>query len=115
MQRGPLGETLAELYLVSRGWTVRGRNVRAGRREIDLVVQRGETVAFVEVKWRRAEASEEAWRPEQRRRAGEAALALLERWPAQAWRFDLVTIQEEARGFRLLHHAGAWSPGGSFW
>jgi len=114
MQRGPLGESLAELYLVSRGWAVRGRNVRAGRRAIDLVVQRGGTVAFVEVKWRRS-AVEEAWRRPQRARAGEAALVLMEQWPAKAWRFDLVTIEEEAHGIRLRHHAGAWSPGGSFW
>ena len=28
MEKGPLGERLAALYLESRGWTVRGRNVR---------------------------------------------------------------------------------------
>ena len=114
MQRGPLGETLAGLYLSSRGWTVRGRNVRAGRREIDLVVQRGDTVAFVEVKWRRSEV-EEAWRRPQRARAGEAALQLMERWPAKAWRFDLVTIEEEARGWRLRHHPAVWAPGEGYW
>jgi putative endonuclease len=114
MQRGPLGESLAALYLESRGWSVRGRNVRAGRREVDLVVQRGGTVVFVEVKWRRSSA-EEAWRRPQRARAGEAALALMERWPARAWRFDLVTIEEESDGIRLRHLPGAWSPGDSFW
>ena len=114
MQRGPLGETLAGLYLESRGWVVRGRNVRAGRREIDLVVQRGQTIAFVEVKWRRGDV-EEAWQRPQRARAGEAALALLETWPAQAWRFDLVTIAEEAGGWTLRHHPGAWSKGDSYW
>jgi len=114
MQRGPLGEALAELYLMSRGWAVRGRNVRAGRREIDLVVQRGGTIAFVEVKWRRS-AVEEAWRRPQRARAGEAALSLMEQWPAQAWRFDLVTIEEEKNGIRLRHHPAAWSPGDSYW
>ena len=114
MQRGPLGESLAALYPESRGWSVRGRNVRTGRREIDLVVQRGGTVAFVEVKWRRS-AVEEAWRWPQRARAGEAALALMEQWPAEAWRFDLVTIEEETHGIRLRHLPGAWSPGGSYW
>jgi len=29
--------------------------------------------------------------------------------------FDLVTIAEEARGWTLEHHPGAWSPGGSYW
>ena len=115
MQRGPLGETLAELFLVSRGWEVRGRNLRAGRREIDLLVQRGDTLALVEVKWRRGGGAAEAWRRPQRERAGEAALALMESWPAKAWRFDLVTIEEEARGWTLRHHPGAWSPAGSCW
>jgi len=114
MEKGPLGETLAEQFLVARGWTVRGRNVRAGRREIDLVVERGVTIALVEVKWRRRDAGE-SWRSAQRARAGEAALELMARWPGKAYRFDLVTIEEEARGWTLRHYPGAWSPRGSFW
>jgi putative endonuclease len=51
--RGREFEDVARRFLVERGWTVLGRNVRFGRREIDLIVRRGTTVAFVEVKGRR--------------------------------------------------------------
>ena len=114
MDKGVLGESLAEQFLVARGFRVIGRNVRAGRREIDLVVARGSTVALVEVKFRRREAGE-AWRRAQRARAGEAALHLMSSWEGKNVRFDLVTIEEDARGWTLRHFPGAWSPAGAFW
>lgn len=120
--RGLLGETLAQLFLESRGYRVLAKNCRAGRREVDLVVERALTLVAVEVKWRRADAlagtAPESWRAPQRARAGEAVLALMETWPGGArrpWRFDLVTIEEDARGWTLRHYPGAWAPRDSFW
>ena len=112
--KGTLGEKLAEQFLVARGFRVIGRNVRAGRREIDLVVSRGSTIVLVEVKFRRR-ASAEAWRHAQKARAGEAALALMEQWPGKTVRFDLVTIEEEPLGWTLRHYPGAWVPRETFW
>ena len=114
MRKGMLGERLAEQFLVARGWTVLHRNLRVGRREIDLIVGKSSTVALVEVKFRRREAGE-AWRYGQKARAGEAALALMEGWAGKTVRFDLVTIEEEPAGWTLRHDPGAWSPGDSFW
>lgn len=53
---GRMGEGLAAEFLARRGWTLLGRNVRVGRREIDLIVTRGEVLAFVEVKTRAGDA-----------------------------------------------------------
>jgi putative endonuclease len=114
VEKGPLGESLAEQFLVARGWTVRGRNVRVGRREIDLVVEKGSTVALVEVKFRRRDV-EESWRRAQRARAAEAALVLMAEWAGRNVRFDLVTIEEDVRGWTLTHYPGAWVPRGIFW
>lgn len=52
-ETGREGETIAALYLEDAGWTVLERNYRAGRNEVDLIIARGRTVAFVEVKSRR--------------------------------------------------------------
>ena len=49
---GRWGEGHAARFLEARGWTILARNYRFGRREVDLVVQRGELIVFVEVKTR---------------------------------------------------------------
>jgi putative endonuclease len=120
--RGALGETFAALFLESRGYAIVAKNLRAGRREIDLLVERGTLYVAVEVKWRRqgavATAPGEAWRRDQRARLHEAVLLAMERLPdgaSRPWRIDLIEIDESAEGIRLTHRPGAWSPGGSLW
>jgi putative endonuclease len=49
---GLLGERIAAKWLRQRGWRLLEHRFRNGHRDIDLVVQKGRTVAFVEVKAR---------------------------------------------------------------
>ena len=121
-ERGALGESIAALFLAARGYRVLARNLRHQRREIDLVAERGELLVAVEVKWRRAgtafEGTAHAWRAAQRRRAGAAVLLAMATFPRgdeRPWRFDLVLLEEDPNGLRLVHRRGAWSPGDSFW
>ena len=51
---GRLGEAIAARWLEARGWRVLDRRYRVGHRDIDLVVELGDTIAFVEVKARRS-------------------------------------------------------------
>ncbi len=43
-------EELAAHFFLDNGYLILIRNYRAGRKEIDLIVQKGNTVVFVEVK-----------------------------------------------------------------
>ncbi|MBE0668265.1 MAG: YraN family protein, partial [Bacteroidales bacterium] len=49
---GVRGEELAAGYLRQKGYTIRDRNWRSGRTEIDIIAEDGETVVFIEVKAR---------------------------------------------------------------
>jgi len=50
VQTGKSYERLAAAYLQQNGFEILQRNWRAGHREIDLIVKKGNLIAFVEVK-----------------------------------------------------------------
>ncbi|NER09670.1 putative endonuclease [Muriicola jejuensis] len=51
---GRKGEDLAAGWLTERGYIILRRNYRFGKAEIDLLAQKGDILAVVEVKMRRA-------------------------------------------------------------
>lgn len=106
-QRGQLGEALAASYLELAGYRILARNLRAGHREIDLVVRRGDLVCLVEVRLRR----QGGWVPavasldpvkqrHLRRAAGEVARA----FPARCFRQDVVAIDWQPDSGLVLSH-----------
>jgi putative endonuclease len=51
-RRGRRGEDFATWWLRLRGWRIVARRVKTPRGEVDLIARRGQTVLFMEVKWR---------------------------------------------------------------
>lgn len=114
---GVWGEALAARRLEAEGWTVLARNYRLGRREIDLVVGCGASLAFVEVKTRTGSGfggpeSAVDWR--KRAEIESVARAWLAGHPCgdAAVRFDVVAIEvdKEGRLCRYEHIEDAWRP-----
>ncbi|ALV26708.1 hypothetical protein ADZ37_14670 [Pannonibacter phragmitetus] len=93
---GHLAESLAALSLRLRGWRILERRFKASTGEVDLIAERGDVVAFVEVKARRTRtAALEAVTPTARNRIIRAAQIYLLHHPhlaAQTLRFDLVLV-----------------------
>lgn len=115
---GRRGERLAIDYLCAAGWRIIERNYRFGRREVDLIVQKGGLLAFVEVKTRAGDGCghpEEAVTWKKRREIEAVAAEYLVRNPAaDAFvRFDVIAIEVASHGgvTRLEHVADAWRPG----
>lgn len=114
---GPLGEELAARHLRSLGYTILARNFRFGRREVDLVVRRGDVVAFVEVKARSGRGYGhplEAITALKRREVERVARAWQGRHggPGQRYRFDAVGVLiVRGREPIIWHIPGAWRLG----
>ena len=109
-------EAAAARTLERRGFTVLARNVRFGRKEIDLVVRRGPVVAFVEVKGRRSGRYGhplDAITPRKRREVERVARWWMTREgrPGTIYRFDAVAVFEEPGGRLVVEHVeDAWRP-----
>ncbi len=107
-------EALAAEYLLARGWTILARNYRFGRKEIDLIVSCGRTLAFVEVKGRRGDGYGHpleaiTWR--KRREISQVARHWIQenggRW--DTIRFDAIAVREVSDGPPTLEHTpDAW-------
>jgi putative endonuclease len=107
--RGRFAEALALLWLVLRGYRPLARRFSAAGGEVDLIVRRGDTVVFVEVKARgRMDDALEAITREKRRRFSRAARAWLSRHPwaaGKTWRADAVFL---APGRWPVHRVNAF-------
>ncbi len=114
---GAEGEARAAAHLEAAGWRVLARNARAGGVELDLVAERGGTLAFVEVKSRRARAygmPEEAIDARKRARLvrGAAAWLAQARPAARRVRFDVICCEADGAGrWTLRHLEGAFDAG----
>jgi putative endonuclease len=111
---GRFCEDLACTALVRDGWRVLHRNFRLGHKEIDLIVRRGATVAFVEVKGRSGPAFGhplEAVTASKRREIERVALHWI-RWhgrAGEAYRFDAIAvIRRPGRAAVVEHVEDAW-------
>ena len=105
---GRQAETVAAWWLRLKGYRVLARRVRTPVGEIDLVVRRGRTLAFVEVKARSGVgAAADAITAANRRRISRAANALLARFgnDCESVRIDAVFVTR----WRVPRHVpGAW-------
>jgi len=100
---GAAGESEAARHLEAAGYRVLARNVRAGGVEIDLVVSKGRTLAFVEVKTRRsrrAGAPEDAVDARKRGRLLRGAAAWVREHGGRRRhiRFDVVSVEPDRFG-----------------
>jgi putative endonuclease len=123
-QAGDAAEELVATTLIEAGWTVVARNVRVGRRELDLVaIDPGPPAALVviEVRWRSRRdfgLPEETVDHRKRRRIRQAAYAMVEAGglphladlPHLPLRFDLVAVEPGPRdgAWVTRHHRAAF-------
>lgn len=111
--RGRWAERIAAFWLSCKGYRILDRRAKTAVGEIDLVAQRGDFLAFIEVKARASTASAvDALGPRQRERIIRAAGLWRGRYPAFADlqpRYDLVLI---VPGRLPDHRRSAWQPEG---
>lgn len=110
---GELGERLAERWVRRRGWRVLARRFRVGRRDLDLVVRRDSTVAFVEVKTRYSAAFGGpvcAVGAGKRRHLTRAASAWVARHGPRdvEYRFDVIGVLVGSGLIRIIHIENAF-------
>src|ERR1043166_1388028 len=111
---GELGERIAERWLRLRGWRGINRRFRTGHRDIDLVVERDGTVAFVEVKARRGDdfggpVGAVNWRKQ--RELARSAHVWIDRHGrnVEEYRFDVVGVLVDGERLRVSHVPNAFS------
>ena len=113
-ERGKFSEDIAAEFLTRRGYSILARNYRVNRKEIDIVAQRGRTIAFIEVKARAGAGyghPSEAITWKKRREIAYAARAWLARNPLPAdceLRFDAVSVVWKGGSWSVEHAENAW-------
>ncbi|WP_321519964.1 YraN family protein [uncultured Bacteroides sp.] len=111
---GKDGEEEAVKHLISHNYTIRHRNWRRGRKELDIVAEKENELIIVEVKTRRnrlfAE-PQDAVTPLKIRRTVLAADAYLKFFQIDLpVRFDIITVVGEVNSFSIEHIKEAFYP-----
>lgn len=109
---GKEGENAAADYLLQKGYHIRHRNWRAGRKELDIVADNGEELIVVEVKSRK---DTEYARPEDAvnaakiRRIVSATDQYIQKYQLDMLpRFDIITVIGTKEHFTIEHIENAF-------
>lgn len=105
---GRIGEDMAAAHLLRNGYRILHRNWRSGKRELDIVAEKGTTLVVVEVKTRRNDdfgPAEEALTPMKIRHLVAATDAYVKKYKIDHnIRFDLITLTGESEQEIVLQH-----------
>ena len=96
-QTGQRGEDIAASYLMDKGYTIIERNWRCTAGELDIIMETGDTIVFVEVRTRisrRFGTAEESVTPAKQARLIELAQTYLQETGRlhHPWRIDVAAI-----------------------
>ncbi|MFN0060897.1 MAG: YraN family protein [Myxococcaceae bacterium] len=113
---GEAAEALALLHLEKKGFTLCDRNVCSKWGELDLVVQRGELVCFVEVRARTRDsyggaAASVTWAKQRRVVRAAREYVFRRKLNSHRLRFDVVTVQGRLGQEQVSHIEGAFDAG----
>jgi putative endonuclease len=110
---GETGERIAERWLKRHGWRIMQRRFRSGHRDIDLIAEKDDVVAFVEVKARSGTGFGDPieavnWR--KRRELTRSAQVWISRHgrSGESYRFDVIGVILDAGGARIRHVENAF-------
>ena len=97
-ETGQRGEDFAALYFRERGYTIVARNWRCPTGELDIIMEKGNTLIFVEVRTRSGKkygTPEESITPGKQARLIELAETYLQETqaPHQSWRIDVAAVR----------------------
>lgn len=110
---GAFAEQKAAEYLRSLGYVVREQNLKFRNIEIDIIAQKGNVIAFVEVKARSGNDQDPVDAVNKRKRnkmiAG-ADIYLRNLDHDFYWRFDIITLVGNAKSYTLDHIQDAFYP-----
>jgi len=109
-KRGRKGERFAQIWLALQGWRTLGKRVKTPVGEIDLIMKRGNIVAFVEVKWRRKASELDFAIDEYRLRRVAAAVQCVSHDYVLGGEDMRVDVMLLAPGHRPRHIENAWMP-----
>jgi putative endonuclease len=95
---GAWGEQQAESFMLARGFTLLGKNVRTLYGELDLIMRLADEIVIVEVKTRSGEGfglPEEAMTRLKRQHLLNAGQTYMQEHPeiGEAWRIDVVAVE----------------------
>jgi len=104
---GKLGEEMAANYLIENGYSIRYRNYRYLKAEIDILAQKGDMLAVVEVKSRSSDYLQEIAETVNKKKMGLLVSAadhyVIENDLDVEVRFDIITILKRGQQYQLEH------------
>ncbi|MCB0212405.1 MAG: YraN family protein [Anaerolineae bacterium] len=97
-QTGQQGEDIAAGYFIERGFHILDRNWRCPTGELDIVMEQGDILIFVEVRTRRGQrygTAEESITPGKQARLIELAHSYIQQVqpPHRQWRIDIAAVR----------------------